>query len=660
MNTERMKNMAWTRNHIPRRLIALFLLLTLALSLLASCRSDGDKEPTRGVEVTNRYRVVSFEAPEGYTADRPYAIGGKIYIRYYDGDDTDEAQKNLLYVYDQSGALVEKHELTGVNPDNLYYVLIPSDDGAVFTVDKMKIRKVAYDGTPIFEVSLSESFGLVDSLAGVTPVQLLHCQGQLFFMLSCSKITSTTGNSVNVENYALLLALTESGEPVNKIKIDETSTAKLFLSPAGDVMFYGSGMSGSLRSRKYYTVNTETWKAEETAMPALPADTNLNGLGEVYYDSGFSGAYTGYYKDNVGLYGYRNADASERIVDWTNSDLIGQNCEVLSVLSTDAVLCMLREYRNFQGTLLGTSVTPALLVKVPDEEAQNKTVLTLALPDLTNSNVYHMVVNFNQSSEKYRVVIDDYSVYNSDGTGRLAEQRFEIDVASGVVHDIVCVSASNRDKYIAKGMFADLYEFFDADETLSRESLLGCVRQNCEADGKLFVVPWEIYFYTVVGKTALVGGKEMLTINDLRELQKKLPSDARLFRCGRQTVFLLTMEAAINEYIDYSNASCSFTDPSFIELLEFMKALPENGNGDYMKYSLNIDEVDEIRSEAAFLLEYPLFNISTFFRLKVIFGDEAYTIKGFPNHTGNGSIQLNTCMLAVSENRRRRRAHGNF
>ena len=129
--------MSRKRYHIPHRLIAFFLFLTLTMGLFASCKSSVDKDPLRTVEVTNRYRVVPFEAPEGFTADRPYAIGGKIYIRYYQGN-YNEDQKNRLYVYDQTGAVVEKHELTVANPGGLYYSLIPSDDGAYYTVDKLK------------------------------------------------------------------------------------------------------------------------------------------------------------------------------------------------------------------------------------------------------------------------------------------------------------------------------------------------------------------------------------------------------------------------------------------------------------------------------------------------------------------------------------------
>ncbi|MBR6427748.1 MAG: hypothetical protein IKS28_07990, partial [Clostridia bacterium] len=626
MNTERMKNMSRKRYHIPHRLIAFFLFLTLTMGLFASCKSSVDKDPLRTVEVTNRYRVVPFEAPEGFTADRPYAIGGKIYIRYYQGN-YNEDQKNRLYVYDQTGAVVEKHELTVANPGGLYYSLIPSDDGAYYTVDKLKIRKAQYDGTPIFEVGLSEAFGFTDSVSGA---QLLHREGLLFFMIDCSRITSTgSGGSVAVNNYNVLFALTESGEAVNKLEYrgDQGGT-RFFLSPDGKVMFCNPAQSSMFQSRKYYTVNTETWKAEETAMPALPADANklfrVN-YPDLYYDASFSDVYTGYYRNDVGLFGYNNADASELLVNWTNSDLIGQNCDVVSVLAPDAVVCMLTETKRIGSRINDSTETPALLIKMSDEEAQSRTVLTLAVTD-NASAVYEMVVNFNRSSEQYRVVVDDYSAYNSGGIENIGEQRFDIDLASGAVHDIVFISARSREKYIAKGTFADLYEFFDADETLSRESLLGCVRQSSETDGRLFVLPLSFQIYTLAGKTALVGGKETLTINDLRELQKKLPSDGRLFlRCGRQTITLMTLEAVMNEYIDYRNASCSFTDPSFVELLEFMKALPEEGSSDYGYPYLKEDEFSDLRGGKAYLLEYALTYMESFIRLKNMFGDDAYT-----------------------------------
>ncbi len=636
---------------MTKKAIALFLLLALALPLLSSCKSDGgDKESSRTVEVTNRYRVVPFEAPEGYTADTPYAIDGKIYIRYYQGN-YNEDQKNRLYVYDQTGAVVEKHELTVANPGGLYYTLIPSDDGAYYTVDKLKIRKVRYDGTPIFEVGLSEAFGFTDSVSGA---QLLHREGLLLFMIDCSRITSTgSGGSVAVNNYNVLFALTESGEAVNKLEYrGAKGGTRFFLSPDGKVMFCNPAQSSMFQSRKYYTVNTETWKAEETAMPALPADANklfrVN-YPDLYYDASFSNVYTGYYRNDVGLFGYNNADASELLVNWTNSDLLGKDCDVVSVLSPDAVLCVLKGAKVIGSRINDPTDTPVLLIKMSDEEAQSRTVLTLAVTTY-DSAVYEMVVNFNRSSEQYRVVVDDYSVYNSVDNSSLGEQRFDIDLASGVVHDIVYVSARSKEKYIAKGAFADLYAFFDADETLSRESLIGCVRQSSETDGRLFVLPLSFQIYTLAGKTALVGESETLTINDLRELQKKLPSDGRLFlRCGRLTIAKLSLQAVINEYIDYRNASCSFTDQSFIDMLEFMKALPEEGSSDYWYPYLKEDEFSDLRGGKADLLEYWLLDIDSFVILKYLFGDDAYTIKGYPNNTGNGSIINCAFYLAVSE-----------
>ena len=636
---------------MTKKAIAMFLLLALALSLLVSCQSDGgDKDPLRTVEVTNRYRVVSFEAPEGYTADRPYAIGGKIYIRYYQGN-YDGEQKNLLYVYDQTGAVVDRIEIIAANADKLPYTLIPSDDGAYYTVDKLKIRKVRYDGTPIFEVGLSEAFGFTDS---VSDAQLLHHEGLLFFMLRVSNITSTTGNSVNVKNYDCLLVMTEDGEAVGKLEYREGMTAaKLFLSPDGSLMFHSSVGSTQFRSRKYYTVNTETWKAEEAAMPALPADANglsRAGAPDLFYDASFSAAYSGYYSNDVGLYGYGNAETSELLVDWTNSDLLGENCEVLSVLSPDTVLVMLKEVNKLFGTISrGTEKVPALLIRESEEEAQRRTVLTLAIPVIEGKSfLYQMAVNFNRSSDQYRIVIENYTRFNSDSDFRLGEKRFDIDLASGVVYDLVSLSDQNRDKYVKKGMLADLYEFFDADGTLSRESLLGCVRQGSETDGKLYVVPWNFYLYTVVGKTALVGDREMLTVSDLRELQKKLPSDARLFSVDRFGVFRMTIEAAMSEYIDYPTASCRFTDPAFVELLEFLKALPETGGG-YFTISLDEDGLDEIRGERTYLLGFSLLSIQQFIMLKNIYRDDAYTIKGYPNNTGNGSIRGNLGNIAIPE-----------
>ncbi len=633
------------------RLTAFALLFAAALTTLASCTRIGSAEvekTAKVVPITNQFRTVYLEVPNGYNADTPYYINGQIYIRYY-ADDVRKEDK--LYIYDKSGNTVEKKELVVSG----YYsnsTLVLSEDDTYFTVDIKSLTKAKFDGTVIFETDILDSFEFTPSPLLFDKTTALVYDDEYIYVLFSYRGAASIGQTV--EHKLSLLVFTIDGEPVKKIDFDEL-TGELYISPDGGVVFYGyeSTVNKFLRNRIYYTIDTDTWQAVPSEMPELPDGASAS---DVYNDISFSDAYTTYYKDSHGLFGYNSGMMPELFVNWTNSAIIGDNCEVVSVIDTDTVLCMLGESDSQSAhiALRNTTTKPVLLLRVSDEEAQSKTVLTLATTR-SSSKMLDIIYRFNRTSDKYYIVVDDYSL-NLSGEENTAEERFDLDLAKGLVHDLHYIGGTiERDKYLKLGLFTDLYEFLDNDDTFSRESILGSIRGYGEYNGQLRYLPINFQMHTTAAKTSIFGDGNALTISDLIEVRNNMSSQNRLFlSCGRDQVFKYTLYSFIGDCIDYENESCDFNNDSFIEMLEFIKTLPVDAGirrGDYyITDSAKEEEIAAIRGEAAYLFELGLLDASSFVRLKYIFGDEDYTIKGYPSNNKNGSILSVSGFFGINAN----------
>jgi len=594
--------------------------------------------------------------PKGYGYDKPYIYNDKIHVVYIKTEDvygdegivTEVIQSNLLYLYNLNGEVIKVINLNfDIFEDNFSYQLVPSNDETIYFIDvqprTQKLMKISYDGTVIWEMNYRETFNLEGW--SVTHSTYIDAETNYLYMLNLLHVN-------NIPKWVLLV-VTDTGEPVDKFEIDKEAK-QVLKSPNGEILIQCSDPQGILiRSSMYYAVGMDSKRLIEYELPKLPEVFNKrsNFVSDIYYGSNFAVDYEMYYKNEYGLYGYYpETTESELLVNWTNSDLLGQYTTVLSIITPDVVLCGLQDIYSQLRWYSRETPTLALLTRISDDEAAKKTILTISAVDPKIPEVLlKTVVMFNRQSDKYRVIIDNYGVHvTGDNYGRGVE-LFDYDIASGVFHDMNFIT-SWIEKYTSKGMCADLYEFFDKDHDISREHLLGCVRQYNETDGHLYVIPSYFTINTLTGKSYIVGANETLTIDEIIKINDNLPPNTTLFtNCNRKDILLLVLRAVSSEYINYKNAKCNFIDSSFIKMIEFLKTLPDNiGIGSYSYDFANAETIEKVRNNNSYLFEFSINSIESFINLKYIYDDEDYTIKGFPNQTGNGSLINNFDFFTIN------------
>lgn len=397
-------------------------------------------------------------------------------------------------------------------------------------------------------------------------------------------------------------------------------------------VLYLSG-TGGLR-----TVNMSDGKLGEQI--ELPEEIAGADQSEIY----LGGGHDFYISNTIALWGVDftvSKDGSYKtssceVINWQNSDIIPSQINSLCIADAETVMS------NNMGDKI------MLLKKVQGEVVLDRVIINVAQMG-SNYNMPSRVKEFNDSSETHRVIVTDYSAY-ADIEQRM--QMLNMDMAAGRVPDLIYFYPLTTDEdvlqtYVNSGIFTDLVPLLKADETFHYDDLLGYVtKPYLTNDGELpyFKLMPSLFVYTARADT--LDGP--ITPEEMFELLDTLPEDTLLTAVeSRYAKNMLT--AAIEDYVDWDNYTCSFDDGTFAELIDRVRAIPEL---DY-PYSDTSEAVIAMR-EGKLILHEPLLSMTYWFDLEYSYGGELVPV-GIPNRDGKlivgSSISPTIAILDSSENK---------
>ena len=212
-----------------------------------------------------------------------------------------------------------------------------------------------------------------------------------------------------------------------------------------------------------------------------------------------------YYDYNGNIYGYKfDTDTKDKVIDWIECDINSNNINSYSILPDGRVIAFESSYddqaqKNNMQLIVMTRVDAASVV--------NKTVLTFACMYL-DWDMRDAIVKFNRASNTHRIVVRDYSEYNTDDDYNAGIQKLNTEMLSGKLPDMIDINTYSMpvEQYAAKGFLTDLYELIDADADLSRESFVQPVIKALEsADGKLYQLPNTFAVSTAIALDKVAG-----------------------------------------------------------------------------------------------------------------------------------------------------------
>ena len=313
-----------------------------------------------------------------------------------------------------------------------------------------------------------------------------------------------------------------------------------------------------------------------------PATGKLTGDTVKLPDSAYSffpgdDVYDIYYDYNGNIYGYKfDTDTKDKVIDWIECDINSNNINSYSILPDGRVIAFESSYddqaqKNNMQLIVMTRVDAASVV--------NKTVLTFACMYL-DWNMRDAIVKFNRASNTHRIVVRDYSEYNTDDDYNAGIQKLNTEMLSGKLPDMIDNNTYSMpvEQYAAKGFLTDLYELIDADADLSREDFVQPVLKALEsADGKLYQLPSTFAVSTAIALDKVAGDYDTWNLASVKDAMTKLQDGASVFDVYRTKTDILQtcISRNIDAFVDWENGSAHFDSDEFKALLEFANQFPE-------------------------------------------------------------------------------------
>ncbi|MCM1101680.1 MAG: extracellular solute-binding protein [Clostridium sp.] len=344
------------------------------------------------------------------------------------------------------------------------------------------------------------------------------------------------------------------------------------------------------------------------------------------------------YGTGQGVFKYHPGDEEgTQLMSFINSDMYLNSLPYLLPIDDDHFIGMYNEYdeETYNSTVKG-----GLFTRVDPSEIPDKSVLVLG-GEYIGGDIEKRVIEFNKSSDTHRIVIKDYSSYNSYEDYEAGYTQLNNDIISGNMPDILIVDGYNMpvENYIAKGLLADVGKLLEEDEELSQKEYMDNVFEAYKVDGTLYQVIPSFNVQTYIGKTSLVGGHEGWSMEEAQQVLSALPGEPKMFGdMIRSDFFYNMMRFCGSDFVDVSTGVCNFDSDSFIELLEFAKDLPQEMPEDYYEGDWYTTYESQFREDRTLLSSAYISSVQDMvYTINGSFGEDVSYV-GFPTSGGDGSV----------------------
>jgi hypothetical protein len=350
--------------------------------------------------------------------------------------------------------------------------------------------------------------------------------------------------------------------------------------------------------------------------------------------------------DLEGIYTYTIGDeAVQKVMDFVNSDLPTNTFTQLAYI--DATHLAGAYHDEDENNQLET----AIFTKIDPKDVADRTVLVLGIDDVY-LDLSAEVRKFNQSNEKFRIVIKDYSddaAGSSDANAPEISSQLNSDILSDNAPDILATTSNvPLENYIAKGLLVDMKPYLEKDTSLSGQSNLDNVFQALSDGDKWYCLAPGFYVDTVVGKTSVVGDTENWTFDAFQTVMNSLPEGTKSFTDMTKQDFLGDIILFCgNDFIDAANNTCSFNSPAFIQLLDYANTFPDTIDYTNMDPDYWDNYQQQFYNNQTILEEVTINTVADYENFFANFGEEL-TFVGFPSDSGKGSALTAPVVLSIT------------
>lgn len=566
-----------------RRLTALLLCMLL---LAASCAKDGgadtkndaNGETTQEVAktevLTNVFKGTGITLPEEYsinTGVKPYydAETGEMNVLCTHGYESDEVneygykdyiRETILLTIGSDSTVLNEVKLdigtdvyinSGVlTKDSLYYIDNKYDDATGTQTYHAAVYRLA-DGTS----------AVSDDVTGM----FAPTEDRWFYL-----------NRIAVDGEGMIYLAAEQeiavldGSFVKQFTVTATSWIDDMVTAADGTVY----TTGYFENGYGFVPVDKTAKAFGKTIE-LPSNVNAN----QYL---FGDGYDIFLSTDDGLYGYNfaaadSAEPAEPVLlfSYQNSDLYANNVEIAKIVNPDCVILYERDPETYDSY-------PVVYNRSADVDLSQVKVLEIAY---TNSDwgLSSNIVKFNKANDGVRIVSRDYSQYNTDEDYTAGTTKLLNDILNGIYKPDMVTGYSASDEVVsqiyANGLYTDLYPLMEADGTMKKDDILGCVTRTYESDdGKLWALGNAVNVQTLMGTKEMLGDRTGWTLSEMIDFAETLPEGTQLLLgLSQQTaMYSLLGQNGYGMFVDTETNTCNFESADFIKYLEYLSTLPES------------------------------------------------------------------------------------
>ncbi len=284
------------------------------------------------------------------------------------------------------------------------------------------------------------------------------------------------------------------------------------------------------------------------------------------------------------------------------------------------------------------------LTKADPATIPEKEILTFACMWL-DYDVRARIIDFNKTSEQYRIKVVDYSSFNTPEDYTAGQTKLTTEIISGQVPDILATGNLPLNRYIARGLIEDLRPYIESDPELGTDALVPGALKALEVDGGIYQAASSFTVTSVVGASNIVGEEMGWTVDELQAALANMPEGATAFsNMTRESILSYICMMNQNHYVDWITGECDFNNEEFVKLLEFVKTFPVEINYDEDEY---VDEYTQIMEGKVMLSTLAVSDFDTLQMYKTLYGGNI-TFVGFPTAEGIGSVASFSDGLAIS------------
>ena len=576
-------------NRMMKRGAALLLALTLTLGL-AACGKDKDNGTEQLTGKVYVPEFLDFNLDVEYisggcaTGDAVYLMGSKSQER----EETDPATGEILYYYDEIYSLY-RIPLDGSDPVKLEAYqptalpegaegnvgvesITAADDGTIWLTEHVGVY--TFDLPENFDSEADDKWNYHTYEESIIRRQL-DASGNEIGRVDISDLAGKLGVEYVYANLfdraGNLYAVTET-----EIIMLDPQLNKVFSVEGEDIAGSPTLLSNGRLGLLNYIYDEEK---ETGAWTMKTVDPEAQDWGEEYtlpenaynaYPGG--GEYLFYYQNGDSIYGYKaGAAEGEKIFSWIDSDINRSNMEFFSFLPDGRVVVVTREWQSDN-----SKVELAIMTATDRSELPEKTTLTYATMYL-GYDVRSQIIEFNKTSDKYRIEVRDYSEFATAEDSSAGLTRLNTEIVAGNVPDMLETSSIPLRQYAAKGLLEDLWPFIEGDTDIGgRAGVMEHVLNAAEQDGKLYEIFTNFAIRTVAGPKNIVGDRMSWTLADLQEALAKMPEGCAIFGQTDTKTDMLSNVMAQNadSFVDWSTGQCRFDSEDFKSLLAFCNSFP--------------------------------------------------------------------------------------